>query len=170
MRRTCDRIIAGRRADGTDHGLTDAEISDTIIGVFLAGTETTASALAWALELLALRPGIQQRLHTEVDTVLCGAPATHTDLPRLALTERIITEALRLYSPGWFVTRTVTEDTHLGKYPLPAGTSVAYSPYLIHHRPDLYANSETFDPDRWNPRHPQPPPGPPRTGSSTETA
>ncbi|MEU6339040.1 cytochrome P450 [Streptomyces cellulosae] len=127
-------------------------------------------AMDWALELLALRPGIQQRLHTEVDTVLRGAPATHTDLPRLALTERIITEALRLYSPGWFVTRTVTEDTHLGKYSLPAGTSVAYSPYLIHHRPDLYANPETFAPDRWNPRHPQPPPGPLRTGSGTETA
>ncbi|MFH8680802.1 cytochrome P450 [Streptomyces lydicus] len=53
--------------------------------------------------------------------------------------------------------RTVTQDTQLGRHPLPAGTSLAYSPYLIHHRPDLYTDPDTFDPDRWDPRRPQPP-------------
>lgn len=175
LRHTCDLVIAERRADGTDHGdllsalvaardpedggrgMTDAEISDTILTVFLAGTETTASTLAWALDLLARHPEIEQRLHTEVDTVLRGNPATHADLPRLELTERIINETLRLYPQGWFLTRTVTHDTHLGGHPLPAGTSLAYSPYLIHHRPDLYTDPETFDPDRWDPKRPQPP-------------
>ncbi|BDH13402.1 hypothetical protein HOK021_45810 [Streptomyces hygroscopicus] len=115
LRHTCDLVIAERRADGTGHGdllsalvaardpedggrgMTDAEISDTILTVFLAGTETTASTLAWALDLLARHPEIEQRLHTEVDTVLRGNPATHADLPRLELTERIIDETLRLY-------------------------------------------------------------------------
>ncbi|AZS75444.1 cytochrome P450 [Streptomyces lydicus] len=175
LRHTCDLVIAERRADGTDHGdllsalvaardpedggrgMTDAEISDTILTVFLAGTETTASTLAWALDLLARHPEIEQRLHTEVDTVLRGNPATHADLPRLELTERIINETLRLYPQGWFLTRTVTHDTHLGGHPLPAGASLAYSPYLIHHRPDLYNDPETFDPDRWDPKRPQPP-------------
>nr|WP_275312027.1 cytochrome P450 [Streptomyces yunnanensis] len=175
LRRTCDRIIAERRADGTDHGdllsalvaardvedggrgMTDAEISDTILTVFLAGTETTASTLAWALDLLARHPEIEQRLHAEVDTVLRGNPATHADVPRLELTERIITKTLRLYPSAWFLTRTVTHDTHLGRHPLPAGTSIVYSPYLIHHRPDLYPDPKTFDPDRWDPEHPQPP-------------
>ncbi|MFD7491118.1 cytochrome P450 [Streptomyces sp. NPDC059832] len=175
LRHTCDLLIAERRADGTDHGdllsalvaardledggrgMTDAEISDTILTVFLAGTETTASTLAWALDLLARHPEIEQRLHTEVDTVLRGNPASHADLPRLELTERIITETLRLYPSAWFLTRTVTHDTHLGGHPLPAGTSVAYSPYLIHHRPDLHTDPETFDPDRWDPQRPQAP-------------
>ncbi|WP_323179578.1 cytochrome P450 [Streptomyces sp. NBC_00654] len=175
LRHTCDRIIADRRADGTDHGdllsalvtardledggrgMTDAEISDTILTVFLAGTETTASTLAWALDLLARHPAIEQRLHSELDTVLRGAPASHADLPRLELTGRIITETLRLYPSAWFLTRTVTHDTHLGGHPLPTGTNLAYSPYLIHHRPDLHTDPETFDPDRWDPERPQPP-------------
>ncbi|MEV6079398.1 cytochrome P450 [Streptomyces sp. NPDC052069] len=175
LRHTCDLIIAERRADRTDHGdllsalvaardledggrgMTDAEISDTILTVFLAGTETTAGTLAWALDLLARHPGIEQRLHTEVDTVLRGNPASPADLPRLKLTERIITETLRLYPSAWFLTRAVTHDTHLGGYALPAGTNVAYSPYLIHHRPDLHTDPETFDPDRWDPERPQPP-------------
>ncbi|MFE3776289.1 cytochrome P450 [Streptomyces sp. NPDC059122] len=175
LRRTCDRIIAERRADGTDHGdllsalvaardvedggrgMTDAEISDTILTFFLAGTETTASTVAWALDLLARHPEIEQRLHTEVDTVLRGNPATYADLPRLELTGRIVTETLRLYPAAWFLTRSVTEDTRLGRHLLPAGTSLVYSPYLIHHRSDLYADPETFDPDRWDPERPQPP-------------
>ncbi|GAA3487059.1 cytochrome P450 [Streptomyces cremeus] len=175
LRHACELIIAERRADDTDHGdllsallaardpedgdrgLSDAEISDTIAAFLVAGTETTASVLAWALDLLARHPEIEQRLHAEVDTVLHGAPATHTDLPRLELTERVITETLRLYSPAWFVTRTVTENTHLGRHPLPAGTNIAYSPYLIHRRSDLHTDPETFAPDRWDPKRPPPP-------------
>ncbi|WP_172387761.1 cytochrome P450 [Streptomyces sp. MNP-20] len=170
LRRACNSIIAARRAEDTDNGdllsalvtasdpedgrMSDTEISDTIVAVFLAGTETTASALAWALHLLASHPEIEQRMHLEVDSALRGASPTHADLPRLKLTERIVTEALRLYAPVWFVTRTVTRDTHLGGYPLPAGTSIAFSPYLIHHRPDLYTNPKAFNPDRWDPKRP----------------
>src|SRR5437899_3203744 len=80
---------------------TDAEIGDTVVAVFLGGTETTAVALAWALDLLARHPDIEQRLHTEVDTVLHGLPATYAELDRLELTGRIITESLRMYSPVW---------------------------------------------------------------------
>ncbi|WP_279614444.1 cytochrome P450 [Streptomyces hygroscopicus] len=128
-----------------------------MLTVFLAGTETTASALTWALDLLAHHPEIEQRLHTEADTVLHGNPATHADLPRLELTERIITRTLRLYAPAWFITRTVTRDTHLGGHPLSAGSSIVHSSCLIYHRPDLYADPETVGPDRWDPKHPRPP-------------
>lgn len=175
LRGTVDRIIAQRRADGTDHGdllsaliaardpedgrrgMSDAEISDSITTFFLAGTETTACTLAWALDLLARHPVAEERLHTETDTVLDGAPARHADLPRLPVTERIVTETLRLRAPAWLLTRTVTADTSLGGHALPAGTTVAYSPHVIHHRPDLYENPEAFDPERWNPDRPQPP-------------
>ncbi|MGW2228024.1 cytochrome P450 [Streptomyces formicae] len=175
LRAAFDEIITGRRAEGVDHddllsaliaahdtedgspGMTDAEISDTVVTIFLAGTETAASLLAWALDLLARNPRIERRLHAEVDAVLAGATATHADLPRLELTHRVITETLRLRPPGWIFTRTVTADTRLGGHLLPAGSCVAYSPYLIHHRPDLYDDPEVFDPDRWDPERPQPP-------------
>ncbi len=161
-----DRLIADRRASGTDHGdllsslilahdddtdghgLTDTELSNTLVTLFLGGTESVATTLAWALYLLARHPRILQRLDTEVDTVLAGRPATYADLPRLELTCRVLTETLRLYPPGWFLTRTVTAPVRLGNHLLPAGTAVAYSTYLVHHRSDLYDDPESFDPDR----------------------
>lgn len=172
---TVDRIIAERRADGADYGdllsalvaahdpeetrpgMTSAEISDTVVSFVLAGIESTAVTLSSALDLVARHPDVERRLHAEVDDVLAGAPATYADLPRLPLTERVVNETLRLRPPGWFFTRVVTADTHLGGHLLPAGTSVAYSPYLIHHRPDLHPDPEAFAPDRWDPAHPQPP-------------
>ncbi|MEU5216564.1 cytochrome P450 [Streptomyces sp. NPDC020807] len=164
---TVERLITQRRADGTDYGdllsalvaahdpeddrpgMTGAEITDTVVSFVLAGIESTAATLSSALDLLARHPEIERRLHEEVDAVLDGAPATYDDLPRLRLTERVVTETLRLRPPGWFFTRAVTADTRLGGYELPAGTNVAYSPYVLHHRPDLYEEPGTFDPDRW---------------------
>ncbi|WP_328387517.1 cytochrome P450 [Nocardia sp. NBC_00416] len=175
-RRACDRlrqivgdIIAERRADGADHGdflsmlldardestsernatLTDTDIRDQVITLFGAGWETTANTLTWALHLLAGNPGIRDRVHAEVDAVLAGAPAGFEHLPKLELTSRVVTETLRLYPPGWILTRTVTADTHLGGYPVSPGTTVVVSPYLIHHRPEVFTDPERFDPDRW---------------------
>ncbi|WP_405166513.1 cytochrome P450 [Nocardia sp. NBC_01499] len=167
-------IITERRAAGVDHGdllsaliaardsdgsrLSDVEICDQVFTFFFAGTETTATTLAWALHLLACYPDVAERLHTELDTVLAGRSARHEDLPHLPLTGRIITETLRLRSPAWLVTRMVSEDTELGGHRLAAGTTVIYSPYLIHHRSDLYPDPERFDPDRWDPATTTPPP------------
>jgi cytochrome P450 len=105
----------------------------------------------------AARPETERRLHTEIDSVLGGRPATYADIPRLEFTGRVITETLRMYPPGWFFTRTVTTPTRLGKHALPDGATLLYSPYLIHHRGDLYDSPTMFNPDRWDPRHsPQP--------------
>ncbi|MFJ4845534.1 MULTISPECIES: cytochrome P450 [unclassified Streptomyces] len=174
LRDTLDQVVAQRLAEGTDRGdllsaliaardpeegggMSTAEIGDQTTAFFLAGTETTAATVGWALDLLAQHPEIERRVHSEVDTVLGGAAATHADLPHLPLAERVITETLRLRPPGWFITRVVSADTELDGHLLPAGTTVAYSAYLIHHRPDLYDNPEAFDPDRWDPTRPQPP-------------
>ncbi|MEV7415421.1 cytochrome P450 [Streptomyces sp. NPDC089919] len=138
-------------------GLTDGEINDTILAFFLAGTETTATTLAWALHLLAEHPAVEERLHREVDGVLAGRAATHADLAGLGLTGQVVLEALRLYPPVWFVTRTVTADTVLGGYELPRGTSVVCSPYLIHRTEEIHADQAAFDPDRWSPRPPDAP-------------
>ncbi|MFD9574966.1 cytochrome P450 [Streptomyces sp. NPDC059982] len=170
-------IVTDRRATGIDHGdllsmllnahdaesgpaqqmLTDTEIIDQIVTFFLAATETSASSLASALYLLGQHPDIERRLHTEVDAVLDGRPAAHADLPRLELTGRIVTETLRLWPPIWGSTRVCTADTRLGRHPVSAGTTVLYSPYLIHRRPDLYPDPDRFDPDRWAPDAPHQP-------------
>lgn len=139
-------------------GMTDAEISDQVITFFLAGAESTATTVAWTMHLLAHHPGIGERVRAEVDAVLAGAPAGWEHLPDLQFTSRVVTESLRLYPPGWIVTRTVATDTRLGNYALPAGATLAYSPYLIQRRGDLYTDPEKFDPDRWDSEHRAQPP------------
>jgi cytochrome P450 len=144
-------LLSARDPEGNNQGLSETEILDQVVTFFLAGTETTASTLAWALHLLAQHPDIRAQLHTELDTVLAGHPATHADLPQLELTSRVIRETLRLWPPGWMFTRIVTADSDLGGHHLPAGTTIIVSPYLIHHHPDLYEHPDRFDPDRWLP-------------------
>jgi cytochrome P450 len=152
------RDPAHRDSQADDRGMTDEEISDQIITFFLAGTETTATTLAWTMHLLACHPGIEERVQAEADSVLAGAPAGWEHLPELRLTSRVVTEAMRLYPPGWIVTRTVASDTRLGNHPLPAGTNLIYSPYVIQRQGEVYPDPERFDPDRWDSGHRAQPP------------
>lgn len=174
LRNALELIITERRANTVDEGgllssllaariddedstaggnssLSDREIVDQLITFFVGGIETTASVMTWAQYLLGTHPDVEKCLHNEVDAVLAGNPARYEHLPRLELTARIITETLRLYPPAWLLTRNVTKETHLGGHRLPVGTVVVFSPYVIHHRSDLYQNPESFDPDRWQP-------------------
>lgn len=168
IRRTVDSIVADRRAsktegrdllsalmlgvdaDGTDRDwLSNAEIRDQVVTFFVAGSETAAYTIAWALHFVSQNPEIERRLQAEVDSVLAGQPAGFEHLDRLDLTRRIITEALRLYPPGWLFTRTTTADTQLGNHSLSRGTTLFYSPYLVHRRSDFFDHPDQFDPDRW---------------------
>ncbi|MEU6199526.1 cytochrome P450 [Streptomyces sp. NPDC047061] len=163
-----DEIIEAYRASGEDHGdllsmllaagddddgerLSPQEIHDQVITLFLAGIETTAAALSWSLYLLGAHPEAAERLWTEVDSVLGGRSADWTDIGSLPETRRVITEALRMYPPGWIFTRVTTAEVALGPHLLPAGTGLAYSPYLLHHDPGVFADPDRFDPDRWLP-------------------
>lgn len=147
-------LLAAR--DDTGQGLPDSEIHDQVVSFYFGGSETISAALSWAWHLLGGHPDIQVRLHNEVDTVLDGRIAEYDDIPKLELTGRIITEALRLYPPGWMITRLTTTDTELAGQHLPAGTIVVFSPYVVHHRADLYPDPERFDPDRWRDDDTQP--------------
>lgn len=168
LRRVIGGVIAEYRASAIDRGdllsillstsdsqiggeggqrLTDDEVCDQVITFFLAGTQTTAATLAWALHLLSQNPDIDARVHREAGAV---PAAPYQDLPALRLTGRVVMETLRLYPPVWFLTRAATKDTQLGGYPVRAGATIVYSPYLLHHRPDLYRDPERFDPDRWD--------------------
>ncbi|MGW2324886.1 cytochrome P450 [Streptomyces sp. NPDC001700] len=173
LRRTVAQLVADRRRTGIDHddllsilmGIkgqnrggspapSDADIADQVLTFYFAAVDTPATVLSWSLHLLAQHPHIRQALCAEVDTALHGRVAAYEDLPNLPLTRRIITETLRLYPPGWLLTRVTTTDTGLGGIPIPAGTTVLFSAYLIHRRADLYCDPDRFDPDRWleNPR------------------
>jgi cytochrome P450 len=168
MRRIVEQIIAEYRAAGVDHGdllsmllasrddtgtgaagLSDEQIVNEVFSFFIGGIEPTANLLAWAVHLLASHQDVQRRLRAEVDRVVTGTSAAYGDLPGLELTQRVLTETLRLYPGGWLVTRTTTSDHRIGGHQVPAGMTVVYSAYLLHHRPDLYQNPECFDPDRW---------------------
>ncbi|MFF8958527.1 cytochrome P450 [Streptomyces sp. NPDC014894] len=164
-----DTIVADYRRAGEDRGdllsallaasdeedggrMSDREVHDQVMTLLLAGVETTASALTWAWHLLAANPEAERRLHAEVDEVLAGGRTPdYADIPRLAHTQRIFTETLRLYPPAWMFTRMTTERTELGGRRLPAGTDVLISPYVIHRDPGLFPDPEAFDPDRWLP-------------------
>ncbi len=162
-------IINAYRRSGVDHGdllsmmlaardehgdaLTDTELRDQVVTFWGAGTESTASLLAWSLHLLAEHPDVARRLRAEVDAVLGGRVAGHADVTRLEYTARVLNESLRLYPPAWIITRLLTTETTLAGKTLPAGTILIYSPYLIHRRGDIYPNPSQFDPDRWLPHH-----------------
>ncbi|MFG3254784.1 cytochrome P450 [Streptomyces sp. NPDC048172] len=153
-------LLAARRGDGPGDGpgdgghgepLTDADIRDQLIVTIGAGSDTTANALAFAYWLLSRHPEAERRLHAEVDEVLRGRPAHFDDLDSLPHTRSVVTEVLRLYPPGWFFTRVTTAATELAGRRLRPGTTVLYSPYVLHRNPGLFPEPERFDPDRWRP-------------------
>lgn len=131
--------------------LDDAEIHAQIMTLLVAGIESTAVALTWAVHLLCQYPDVQERLRTETAKVLGTRTATWDDLPRLDLARRVITETLRLYPPGWILTRTTTTEARLADAVIPPETTLIYSPYLIHHDARFNPRPTSFDPDRWLP-------------------
>jgi cytochrome P450 len=163
------RIINERRRSGQDTGdllsmllraqddegdggrMTDIQLRDEVITIFLAGHETTANTLTWTWHLLSEHPEIESRLHHELDIELAGRLPTVEDLPHLRYTEMVITEALRLYPPAWIMGRRALKDYQLGPYVVPAGSIVIMSPYVIHHDDRYFPDPFRFDPDRWTP-------------------
>ncbi|MEU7046489.1 cytochrome P450 [Streptomyces varsoviensis] len=134
--------------------LSDNEVAEQVLTFFLAGAETTANLLAWTLYELSRAPDTQERLHAHTAGVLRGRPSSFTLLPELTYADHVVTEALRMYPSAWFLTRTAARDTRLGDAPVPAGTMLAYSAYVIQRRPDLYPDPHRFRPERWEGRKP----------------
>ncbi|MFF9026678.1 cytochrome P450 [Streptomyces iakyrus] len=166
LRQIVGEMIALRRRSGTDHGdllstllraespetgekLDDAQVLDQVVTFLVAGSETTASTLAFVFHLMGTLPEVEQRVHAEVDDALGGRTPVYEDLPALPYTRNVITEALRLYPPSWMAMRVAAEDVELGGRAIPAGTMILYSAYALHHNPELFPDPETFDPGRW---------------------
>jgi cytochrome P450 len=159
------RIIAERRASGHDSGdllsmllhaqdedgsrMTDRQLRDETITLFLAGHETTASTLSWTWWLLAQNPAVEAKLHAELDAVLGHRAPSLDDLPKLAYTGNVITESLRLYPAAWGLARVAIEDHELAGYPVKKGMGIAMAQWVVHRDPRWYDAPEEFRPERW---------------------
>jgi len=142
-------LIASRDEDGS--ALSDQQIRDEVLTIFLAGYETTANALSWTWYLLSQNPEAESRLYAEIDAVLNGRLPTLTDYAALRYTEQVFAESMRLYPPAWAMGRMSTQPITLGPYRIPAGAHFFMSQYMISRRPDLYPDPLRFDPDRFTP-------------------
>jgi cytochrome P450 len=160
-----ERMIADRRRDPAgrqdllsllleardedDHSrMSDKQVRDEVLTLFIAGHETTASGLAWSLYLLARAPEALRRARAEADA-LGGRLPGYDDLPRLPYCLQVFKEALRLFPPIYVFGRQALCDVSVGGYVLPAGTIVIVSPFALHRRADLYPDPERFDPERF---------------------
>ncbi|MCA9573896.1 MAG: cytochrome P450 [Sandaracinaceae bacterium] len=135
----------------TGERMSDAQLRDEVMTIFLAGHETTANALSWAFVQLSRHPLVAQRLKRELDEVLEGRSPTLEDVPSLVYTRQVIDEVMRLYPPAWMIARSPTEDDELGGYFIPRGSLVLMSPWVVQRHPALFPNPEGFDPDRFAP-------------------
>ncbi|MFK0257072.1 cytochrome P450 [Streptomyces sp. NPDC090445] len=120
-----------------------------VVANLFAAHETTAAALAWLFLLLDRHPHVQRQVRDEADRELAGGLPTAADLPRLAVTEAVVKETLRLYPPLWLLERAVDQPTELAGYPLRPGQRVAVSPFVLQRDPRHYDRPTEFRPDRW---------------------
>ncbi|MBA3946002.1 MAG: cytochrome P450 [Herpetosiphonaceae bacterium] len=163
---TVYRMIEERRRSGEDRGdllsmllaardeddgsfMTDQQVRDEAMTLFLAGHETTANALAWTLYSLNGETAVVARLQAEADEVLAGRTPTFEDLARLPYALQVFKEGLRLYPPAPMISRQAQAAFTLGEYHFPAGTVVVISPYVLHRQPAYFSDPERFDPERW---------------------
>lgn len=142
-------LLMAAQDDETGERMSDRQLRDEVMTIFLAGHETTANLLSFLWALLAKHPDVRQKLHEEIDHTLQGRPPAIEDLPHLTLTNLIIQETLRLYPPAWIIGRQAIEDDHIGGFSIPAGSGVLISPYIIHRHPVYWDNPDTFDPWRF---------------------
>ncbi|MBI2797396.1 MAG: cytochrome P450 [Gemmatimonadetes bacterium] len=165
---TIYRMIADRRASGADRGdllsmlmaatdtegdgsgMTDEQLRDECLTIFLAGHETTANALTWTWYLLGEHPEAESKMHAEIDA-LGGRVPTLDDLPRLSYTRMVMAEAMRLYPPAYVLGRRAQVPYEVGGFTLPARTVVFASQFLAHRDPRWWPAPERFRPERFAP-------------------
>ena len=163
-----ERILASRRKEGGEHsdllalllaardeetgeGLTDPQLRDEIMTIFLAGHETTANALAFTWYLLAAHPEVDAALQEELERVLDGRAPTYADVAELHYTRMVFEETLRLYPPAYAMGRAAAGPDVIGGVTVPKGAIVSIYPYVTHRNPALWAEPDRFDPERFAP-------------------
>lgn len=142
-------LVAARDEEG--NRLSAAQVRDHLLTLFVAGHETSANALAWALYCLAEHPDVTAKLLAELERELHGCPPTAADLERLPYLEQVVKEVLRLYPPAASAVRTARLGFEWRGYSIPAGSVVFYSPFVSHRMPDAFPEPEVFRPERFAP-------------------
>ena len=166
------RIIQEHRQRTTDNGdllstllhvqdedgsrMTDKQLRDEVVNLYIAGHETVALTLAYTWRLLAEYPDVEAKLHEELDRVLGGRTPTMEDMQNLPYTEQIITESLRLYPPVWGVFRDCKTADEISGYSIAPGTVILLSPWVVQHDAHYYVEPEAFKPERWDKASKQP--------------
>ncbi len=159
------RIIAERRASGLDQGdllsmlleaqdedgsqMTDKQLRDEVMTIFLAGHETTALTLSWTWYLLAQNPAVEAKFHAELDEVLGGRLPTMGDLQRLKYTDMIVSEAMRLYPPAYGLGREAVEECEIGGFRVPRKTQIFMFQWVTQRDPRFFPEPDAFQPERW---------------------
>ena len=144
-------MLMDARDEETGEGMTDQQLRDEVLTIFLAGHETTANALAWTFYLLSKHPDAARRMHAELADVLGGRPPEIADLGKLVYTTAVLKESMRLYPPAWLIGRRVVEADVVDGYELPVDSIAFVSPYVTHRHPAFWQNPEGFDPERFLP-------------------
>jgi cytochrome P450 len=137
--------------------MSDKQVRDEVMTIFIAGHETTANALTWTFYLLSQNQDVERKLHDEINSVLGDSSdnsvgnriPSANDITKLQYTEKVLRESMRLYPPVWTIGRYVENDYYVGEYTIPAGSSILMSQYVMHHNPKYYEEPEQFNPDRW---------------------
>ena len=137
----------------TGKGLTDIEVRTNIVTFIGAGHETTANALSWSLYLLSQDERARERVEQEVDEVLGEGPIEPQHLERLVYTRAVIDEAVRLYPPAPYMSRTAIADDRIGDLEIPAGSMVVIAPYVLHRHKKLWDEPDAFRPERFLPEN-----------------
>lgn len=130
-------------------GMSDQQIRDEAMTIFLAGHETTANAMAWTWHLLGGAPDVTAHLHEEIDRVTGGRIPTVEDVPKLAYARAIIAESMRLYPPAWTMGRKALEAHTIGGYQIEPNALVLTSQWVVHRDPRWWPEAEAFRPERW---------------------
>lgn len=140
-------LLAAKDDEGK--GMTDQELRDELMIMFIAGHETSANALAWAFSFILQQPEVEHKLYEEWDRVLQGARPSAANYMELSYTQNVLWEAMRLRSPSFFTGRSALCDVELGPIHVKKGQSVLFSPYAIHHNPEYFPRPEAFIPERF---------------------
>jgi cytochrome P450 len=142
-------VIEARDVD-TNEGFTRKELLDQLGVMFLAGHETTASALIWAFMILSVQPLVMARVRSEVEAVAGDGPISLEQVRRMSFVRNVFKETLRLYPPITFIPRVAAEAAQIGRHRVKKGAMLMIAPWTIHRHRDYWKNPHAFDPDRFS--------------------
>jgi len=142
-------LLLAQDTEGDGGAMTDEQLRDEVMTIFLAGHETTANALTWTWYLLSQNEDVEAKLHEEVDRVLAGRLPAFADVAQLKYTEMVLAESMRLYPPAWATGRLAIAETEIAGYAIPRRSLVLMSQYVMHRDSRYFPEPLSFDPERW---------------------